>query len=241
MAKYLGFTCLCLLLSLKAYAFKFSPMSTSIDLDDKKKSTQFYLENDTNQPIAIIVKAMTREMDQKGLEINKDVKDEISVYPNQMIIPPNEKRSVKVSWLGKDLLEKEGAYRLVAEQLPIELEKGKKDKANIKVLLRYVAALYINNSKTIPKIELKKIEQTDKSISLIVENLGTRHQVLFNASLYVMNEKGKKEMTIKADDLKGLSGENVLAGKTRVFTFAKTGKFKNITPNTKVIIDFEKE
>lgn len=241
MAKYLSFMCLCLFLSLKAYAFKFSPMSTSIDLDDKKKSTQFYLENDTNQPIAIVVKAMTREMDQKGTEVNKDVKDEISVYPNQMIIPPNEKRSVKVSWLGKDSLEKEGAYRLVAEQLPIELEKGKKDKANIKVLLRYVAALYINNSKTSPKIELKKIEQTDKNVLFFVENLGTRHQVLFNASLYVQNEKGKKEMTIQASDLKGLSGENILAGKTRVFTFAKTGKFKNITPSSKVIIDFEKE
>ena len=52
------------------------------------------------------------------------------------------------------------------------------------------------------------------------------------------NEKGKKEMTIQASDLKGLSGENILAGKTRVFTFAKTGKFKNITPSSKVIIDF---
>ncbi len=231
-------TILTLLISFNTHAFKFSPMSTSIGVQDKKNSTLFYLENDSDQPIAVTASVVRREMSIEGVETNKKVDDEVTVYPNQLIIPPNEKRSVKVTWVGKKAPSSELAYRLIAEQLPIDLDKNKKQKASIKVLLRYVAALYVEPEDFASEISLKKMQINDKQVAFLVANNGKKHQVLSNLSLYVT---GKKNFSIEGDELKGMTGENVLALSQRIFRFPKTGKFADIQPNDKVKINFEKD
>ncbi len=227
-----------LLISLNSYAFKFSPMSTSIGVKEKTNATLFYLENDSEQPIAVTASVLKREMNAEGVETNQKIGNEITVYPTQLIIPPNEKRSVKVTWVGKTPPAREEAYRLVAEQLPIELDKNKKQKASIKVLLRYVAALYVEPEGLSSNVELKRLEVDDKNVTLIVENKGKKHQVLADLSLKF---SGKKDVLLEGDELKGMSGENVLAESERIFRFPKTGKFKDIQSTDKVKINFDKD
>lgn len=225
-------------ISLNSYAFKFSPMSTSINLKDKKNSTLFYLENDSDQPIAVTATILKREMNAEGVESNQKIEGELTAYPSQLIIPANEKRSVKVTWVGKNIPTAEQAYRLVAEQLPIELDKDKKQKASIKVLLRYVAALYVEAEDYSSEVFFKKLEVNDKDVSFLLENSGKKHQVLSNLELKI---SGKKNIELNNDDLKGMSGENILAKSERVFHFPKTGKLKDIQPTDKVKISFEKD
>ncbi|MBY0412749.1 MAG: fimbria/pilus periplasmic chaperone [Bdellovibrionales bacterium] len=224
--------------SLNVYAFKFSPMSTSIGVKSDKSSTLFFLENDSDQPIAVTASVMKREMNIDGVETNQKVGDEITVYPSQLIIPPNEKRSVKVTWIGKSVPTAELNYRLVAEQLPIDLDKNKKQKASIKVLLRYVAALYVLPEDFSSDIMLKKIDIDEKNISFLISNLGKKHQVLSDLSLKVT---GKKTIDFIAEELKGMSGENVLGQSERIFRFPRNGKFKEIQPTDKVKVNFEKD
>lgn len=227
-----------LLISLNAHAFKFSPMSTSIGVKEKTNSTLFYLENDSDQPIAVTASVMKREMSVEGVETNKKIDNEITVYPTQLIIPPNEKRSVKVTWVGKTAPVKEEAYRLIAEQLPIELDKNKKQKASIKVLLRYVAALYVEPEGLSSDVSLKKMEVDEKKVSLIMSNAGKKHQVLSNL---VIKFNGKKDITVEGEELKGMIGENVLAESERIFHFQKSGKFKDVQSTDKVKISFDKD
>lgn len=225
-------------ISLNSYAFKFSPMSTSIGIKDKKNSTLFYLENDSDQPIAVTASLFKREMNREGVEVHQKIDGELAIYPSQLIIPPSEKRSVKVTWVGKTVPDKELAYRLVAEQLPIELDKNKKKKASIKVLLRYVAALYVEAEEYGSEVAVKNLEVDDKNVSFVVSNTGKKHQVLANLSMKI---SGKKELQLTSDDLKGMSGENILAQSERVFRFPKTGKLKDIQAADKVKINFEKD
>lgn len=213
-------------------------MSTSIGVKDKTNSTLFYLENDSDQPIAVTASVLKREINADGVETNQKTEGEITVYPSQLIIPPNEKRSVKVTWVGRVVPTSEAAYRLVAEQLPIELDKNKKQKASIKVLLRYVAALYVEPESFSSEVSLKKMEMDEKSIAFFVANTGKKHQVLANLTLQVT---GKKSFSIGSDELKNMSGENVLALSERVFRFPRTGKFKDIQSTDKVKIQFEKD
>lgn len=229
---------LCLFISFNSYAFKFSPMSTSVGTKEKTNSTLFYLENDSDQPIAVTASVLKREMSVEGVETNKKISNEFTVYPTQLIIPPNEKRSVKVTWAGKTALEKEEAYRLVAEQLPIELDKNKKKKASIKVLLRYVAALYVEPEGLSSEVELKKLEVDDKDVILTIENKGKKHQVLADLTLKF---SGKKDIVLEGDELKGMTGENILAQSERIFRFPKAGKFKDIQATDKVKINFDKD
>lgn len=231
-----------LLISANCYAFKFTPMSTSIGVKDGSNSTLFYLENDSDQPIAIEASLAKREMSQSGAETNPKIGDELTLYPTQLIIPPNEKRSVKVSWVGKTLPTKELAYRLIAEQLPIDIEKNKKDKARIKVLLRYVAALYVAPEDYSSEVSLTKVQTEGKNIVMTVANKGKKHQILSNLSLqFTGTVDKKKDITLTAEDLKGMSGENVLAESERNFSFGKTGKFQDLDPTDKVKISFDKD
>lgn len=225
-------------ISLNSYAFKFSPMSTSIGIKEKANSTLFYLENDSDQPIAVTTTLLKRAMNNEGVESNDKIADELMVYPSQLIIPANEKRSVKVTWTGKTVPTSELAYRLVAEQLPIDIEKNKKQNASIKVLLRYVAALYVLPEDFSSDVSFKKLDVDDKNISFTVANAGKKHQVLSNLEMKIT---GKKTIELVNDDLKTMSGENILAESERVFRFPKNGKFKDIQPTDKVKISFEKD
>jgi len=216
-------------------------MSATIGIETKNNSTLFYLENDTDQPIAVQASLARREMDINGKESNPKTTDELVLYPSQLIIPANEKRSVKVSWVGKNVPIKELAYRLIAEQLPIELEKIKNKKASIKVLLRYVAALYVNADDYESAVRVEELKVNNKKVQFNLENSGKKHQVLMNLNLKLVNELNKKEINLGPEDLKGMSGENILAESKRIFTFPQTGKFLDITPDSKVKISFDKD
>lgn len=229
------------LFSVNAFAFKFSPMSATLGIKEKDKSSLFYLENDSDQPIAIQVSILKREMDINGNESNTAIGNEFSLFPSQLIIPPNEKRSVKVTWMGNNQLDKEMAYRLIAEQLPIDLEKSKNKKASIKVLLRYMAALYVSSDQFESDVKLTTLKNAGNKISFEFENSGKKHQVLANLHLKLSDEKKKKEISLTPEDLKGMTGENILALSKRVFTLPREGKLSDVDPGSKVKISFEKD
>lgn len=229
------------LFSTNSYAFKFSPMSATIGIKENDNSSLFFLENESDQPIAVQISLAKREMDINGVEANPKIAGELTVYPTQLIIPANEKRSVKVFWSGKDKPASELAYRLIAEQLPIELEKSKSKKASIKVLLRYIAALYVKSDDFTSDILVKEIKVDPKSVSVTIINSGKKHQVLTNLSLKFINEKKKKEVLLEADSLKGMTGENILPGTSRIFILPKTEKFSEISSSDKVKISFDKD
>lgn len=216
-------------------------MSSSIGIKGSDNNALFYLENDSNQPIAIQVSLAQRDMDINGIEKNSKIGNELSVYPSQLIIPANEKRSVKVIWTGSIVPTKELAYRLIAEQLPIDLEKKQNKKASIKVLLRYIAALYVKAEEYSSDITINEIKIINKKLSIEVANTGKKHQVLSNLNLKFIDEKNKKETTFKPDDLKGMSGENILANSNRIFTFSYAGKFADINSTDKVKFSFDKD
>lgn len=227
--------------SANTFAFKFSPMSATLGVKSKDNSSLFYLENDSDQPIAIQVSVTKRDMDINGNETNGAIGNELTLFPSQLIIPPNEKRSVKVSWTGKETLEKELAYRLIAEQLPIDLEKGKNKKASIKVLLRYMAALYVSTGEFESDVKLTALKKTDSKVIFEFENSGKKHQVLANLHLKLTDEKKKKDISLSPEDLKGMTGENILAQSKRVFILQKEGKLSDVDSNSKVKISFEKD
>jgi fimbrial chaperone protein len=230
-----------LFFSANTYAFKFSPMSASIGVNKSNDNSLFYLENDSDQAIAVQVSITKREMDANGSETNSKIGNEVNVFPTQLIIPGNEKRSVKVFWSGKGIPAKELSYRLIAEQLPIDLEKTKNKKASIKVLLRYMAALYVNADDYSSDVNFVGMKKIDNKISFEFENKGKKHQVLANLHLKIIDEKKNKEINLAPEDLKGMTGENVLAESKRNFLLPREGKLSDIDPGSKVKISFDKD
>ncbi|MGE3611694.1 MAG: molecular chaperone [Bacteriovoracaceae bacterium] len=193
------------------YGFSFNPMSQSIELSEEQKSAQFLLENDSNEKMAVELTVKIRKMDEKGNETLPETK-ELTVYPPQVIIPPKEKRTIRVNWLGDNKLTTEKAFRVIAEQLPLNVDEKVKRKSGIKMLMKYIAALYVTPKDARSKVEIESYQTTTEELIITVHNKGNKHQILTDPTINF----GDK-ITLKAKDLAGLAGENIMASSRRIF------------------------
>lgn len=192
--------------------FSLTPMSHVIELDANQKQAQFLLDNPTDEPMAVEISLRDRIQKEDGTE-DTPVSKVLAAFPPQLIIPPEEKRTVRVQWLGEKP-KGELAFRVVAEQLPLQVDGKKKKGSGIKMLLKYVAALYVNPGETESNVQVTEVIP-GSPLQIVIENKGNKHQLLTNAILTLTH--GKEKLQLKGDDLKGLAGENVLAGTRRVF------------------------
>ncbi len=95
----------------------------------------------------------------------------------------------------------------------MDAKKGKQ--AGIKMLLKYVAALYVDPGETAADVVLKKFEVSAKGVLITLVNRGSKHAPLLRPEL--LFNKDKQKISLRGDQLKGLAGENILAGTTRQF------------------------
>lgn len=191
-------------------------MSQSLRLDENEKQIQFFVTNPTEVPMPIVVRVTAREQKQDGSE-NTPETNLVDVFPPQLIIPPNEKRAVRVSWKGSEKPQKELAFRLFAEQVPLDVnKKSDKKKTGIKMLLKYIAAFYVDPGNTEPKLHIASFQSSKQGLKVTLQNQGSKHAPLLKPELIFI--KGKEKISLKEQELKGLLGENILAGSTRTFT-----------------------
>lgn len=200
--------------------FTLSPMSQSINLDEKQKQAQFFVENDSDEPMPILINVYKRIQKVDGKEEMPETSD-LQVFPPQLIIPPKQKRAIRVSWKGS-AITKEQSYRLVAEQLPLDVSKTKKKASGIKMLLKYIAALYVDPGDTKAQLKVKAINNNGKDLLITVENEGNHHAPLINPTLILKVKDG--EIKLSGKQLKGLAGENILGETTRVFKIPTNAK-----------------
>jgi len=221
-----------LIYSFNNFAFKFSPMVISIPPTPPNNKTKVTVENDSFEKMAIEISITKRIMDSYGVEEHPIEKKDFQIYPEQLILAPKEKRVIQIKWLGTNQQDTELAYRLIAEQLPINLDKKNNNKSSLKIQMRYLGALYITPENTNPIITLEKINKTKDNgkIELLVNNSGTKHAVLKNLKLiYDVVAFGNINKTYeqKNDQLKGMNGENILAKSKRYFTITLPEELQN--------------
>ena len=220
------------LIALPLYAFRLSPLSDSIIIGKDKNTVVYQVTNNTDKPMAIEASLVKREMNIDGSEKLPAVDDKnFIIYPNQIILKPAEKRGIKVTWLGQNDIKSELSYRLKIEQLPIDFDKKKK--TGIKIIMKYLGALYISKEEFKSDIHVDSISVEKDEVVFTVENRGTSHQLLKNLKLKI-----KKKILLEADSLKGFAGENVLAKKKRRFRLKKD-LFKEVPKVNEVVLVYE--
>lgn len=196
-------------------SFKFHPMSQSIELSEKQKAVQFWLENDSDEKLGIELTVKERVMDQNGVETLPDTK-EISVFPPQVIIPAKEKRAVRVSYSGAGDIKAEKSFRVIAEQLPVKVDDKTKRRSGIQMLMKYMAALYVTPENAESVINVDDIKSSEKKLLITVSNKGNKHQILAKPTLTI--KSGNTKHVLKEKELQGFAGENVLQNSVRTFS-----------------------
>jgi fimbrial chaperone protein len=200
-----------------AFALKISPFKTTLDAGASLPAQVFRIENNSAEPAAIQISVMTWDIAPDGTETNADAEKDFAVFPSQVVLPPHENRAVRVQWLGAFPGGAEKPYRLVAEQLPVNLSGTPGGGSAVRFLLRFKAALYVAAGAVKSDISVAEVkDEGGGKIGLTVVNKGTGHDLLHNPSLRLRLADGSEEK-IAGEALKPLESENLHPGRTRRF------------------------
>lgn len=205
------------------FGFTLTPMSVSFETSGKGATQTFQAHNDAEEDIAVEISLSGRVVAQDGSETQPKIADVdklFLVYPPQVILKAGEKRNIRVSWIGPSQLPEERAYRLIAEQLPVDTKPRDANRgATIKMLLKYVAALYVTPPQAKPKVVLKSFSRQDSAtpkLRLVLENQGNRHTLLNGLQVKLTPSTGKP-VILPQEALSEVAGQNLLANSSRRF------------------------
>jgi len=207
-------------------SYQLLPSSLTLAPNGAQANGAFRVNSTGDEPVAIEISVTERQMDLQGHEVRPNAEDDFVIYPPQILLQPGESQTVRVTWLGDPEPGYELAYRLITEQLPIELDEPEPTVTvptiRIDALYNYVASLYIAPPGASPEVMLTASHQTvngEDRLFLEFDNQGTGHQLLRGLRL-ALAPQGQPEavMTLEPEQLPGVSGENVLAKHRRQFT-----------------------
>ena len=201
-----------------SWALAFTPIEMDFT-PSGRGSTQIYrLENTLQEPVAVEISVKHRAMAINGDDELTDADDDFNIFPAQVVLRPGQVQTVRVQYNGPASLNTEKAYRLIAEQLPIDIGQAPQNGGRMRLLIKYVTSLYVVPSGVRANVRLMQTRLvTDEGkpwLELLLKNEGTSRRVLKDVKVQVGGH------TLQGDDLKGLDGENLLAQTQRWFRVA---------------------
>lgn len=214
---------LCMVCAVSAQAFRFEPISQEFSPSGAGSNRLFRVENTTNERIAVRVAVYPRIMEPDGTESLGEEAPQFTVFPRNVLLDPGNGRSVRVQWTGPASVETEQAYRIVAEQVPIALGGDLPTQGGgIRLTYRYEGTVYVTPPGARPDVQVLSVSRetrgAERFLKVTLENAGTRHTILRGAELALTYDPEiPPRIELGPGDLRGLSGENMLAGLVREF------------------------
>ena len=200
-----------------ASAFSFEPIVQDFAPSGQGSVQTFRVTNTGAERIAVRIQLAGRVPDIDGKELMPAVTGLFAVYPERVVLEPGAVQAVRVQWKGPAKPEVEQCFRILAEQLPVDFgTEQKKETGAIKVLFRYVGAIYVVPAGAKPDVVLETaraaVDATGRrGLELVFANRGTAHTILDNLELTI------GDRVFGPTELPGISGENVLPGLKRRF------------------------
>jgi len=200
-------------------AFSFSPMTVSIGTSGATAVMTYKVTNESDQQTAVSIKVATRSIDATGKETNEAADKLFLVFPSRVVLKPNSSQSVKVQYRGNPAIASEVAYRVIAEQLPVDFTKS--TASGVSILLTYVAALYVTPKNVAPKLVLAQATGIEKEgqrgLEVTVRNEGTKHALIANPVIRVTQGSGLPTLEFIGTPVSAIDGQNILALSVRTF------------------------
>jgi fimbrial chaperone protein len=207
-------------------AFTLTPMSATFDPAGSGSAKSFRVENESSNHVDFQITMLTREITVDGGETNQPATSLFTVFPPQGTIKPGQSQTVRVIWKGDKNPTNELCFRIEGVELPIN-RVPEKNKAEIKVLLRYLGAVYVRPRNAKPKLQVTGFTRTPTNTYLmVVANTGNAHQPLKDPALTLTDAQGR---TTKAstDQLSVIAGQNILGKHSRQFTLSLPPEYKD--------------
>jgi fimbrial chaperone protein len=208
-------------------AFQLKPITMDFDPSGEGATRSFTVTNEGGDPIAVQMTITTRKVALNGEEVRDEVEDFI-IYPAQLVLLPGEVQIIRVTWAGDSDPKKELAYRIIGEQLPIDLdEKAAIDESegHFNILMRYIGAIYVvppsvKAQLVVDTVEELKDEGGGNIIALTVQNIGTKHIMLNEYDITLKGKQNGERLILSKEHIPNLGQANMLTGIKRRFMIA---------------------
>lgn len=206
--------CLLGLLASPALAFKLSPIEAEF-APGRQAVQLFKVENGGTETVAIELTVWHRQMALDGSDQLSPADEEFSIYPDQILLEPGNSQSVRVQWTGSTAPVVEQSYRLVAEQLAIDLDPAQGERSGLRLLVKYLASLYVRPADAAAVLEVSASADplAAESLLLTVSNTGNAHAIL-RADMLRLQLAGQP-LELSPQQREAIDGKNVLAASQR--------------------------
>lgn len=214
------------LIACATQAFTLTPMSATFDPNGNGSAKSFRVENESSNRVDFQITMLTRDMTEDGTETNQKATNLFTLFPSQGTIEPGQNQTIRVVWKGDKNLADELSFRIEAVELPINRALDK-SKAEIKVLLRYLGAVYVRPRNAKPKLQVTAFTRTSTNTYLMaVVNTGNAHQPLIDPVLTLTDTRGRITK-VPTEQLSAIASQNILGKHTRRFTLSLPPEFKD--------------
>ncbi len=204
-------------------AYTLEPISRVFAPAGSGSTQSFQLTNNSAERVAVTVSFATLDLDVDHKETNRAADDDFLVYPPQILLAPNAKQTIRVTWLGTPTPASELVYRMVVQQVPVELldkSAPATPTGKLNVLVTYRGSLYIRPAAAAPKIVLQsaRLTKENERTNLVVtlHNDGTSIGLVKGCTLVVRTPKGMIDVPSTA--VTGINDTRLLARQTRRYT-----------------------
>lgn len=218
-----------------------SPISASLDIEKKRSHVITVINGSKTKTVPVNIRTASWSLSDTGKEIQTQTKD-LMVFPRQMILKPGQQRSVRVATRYKKKQRVEQSYRVIVEELPINLKKSGQQ-SGVNILLAYITAFYVLPTEPKSSLQFLNLTKKNNGLAFTFSNQGNAHTHLREMKLTI-SQGGQSMVFTKDDELKDIKGENILAKHQRHFFWqwpANVAKQFNLKKPLKVNIELECE
>ncbi|MDA1354188.1 MAG: hypothetical protein O3A01_06970 [bacterium] len=220
-----------LIFALPGHALRIELSNEIFNPTGRGSNRNLFVTNNTDKMMAAEIYAKRRSINPlTGADILVD-EENFLIYPNQLLLQPGEQQVSTVTWLGEKNPAEELSFRIVVEQLNLDLgeQSGNQNNDSITVeftaLTKIVKAAYVTPSDASPKLVVKSAEAKlingKKMMVVELQNIGTAHQIVRDLKLSAipLDALGKDAgKAIDFSDTEFNGAFNMLSSGSRVFT-----------------------
>ncbi len=199
-----------------AVAQSVQPMVYQLETIGNNSSTNLTIENTKSSAITYEMLAVKVSHDEMGNETRTDAEDDFLIYPPQTLVAPGKKQIIKVKYVGDPELELSQTYRILVNELPIDLSGG--DNSGISVAINFSTLCNIvptGSSAALEVTQLSEIE--DDKWSITIQNKGTRFSRLSETIVEVVSlSDPSKKKVFRNEYIGDLFNRNLVAPKSKL-------------------------
>ncbi len=166
--------CCALFASSLAMAGEFSVNPIRLELGAAVRSGVIGVRNEGKDKLSFQLQAMEWTQDASGNDQYADTRD-LVFFPKIMTVEPGEEGLVRVGSKNA-VVPTERTYRLFIEELPGVAKTPEGSGAQINVLIRFGAPIFVTPLKPQDSLEIESFKLTKGVLSISAKNTGNRHQ-----------------------------------------------------------------